>query len=253
MSVEMLIYCPPMEESKECITGWEKETIAFVSANKSKVYNRIRGIAKSLSGRNLQTTDVEDIYSELLVYLYGCDDYNLEKAIERSNSNSIVTLEGYVNICIKYCALRHCTEQHNVEKETVSEHISSDGNKEMSLFDAVSDQSSLSEMDTVLYDINELCNSSEALRYRYGPDLFLVLYVRLLTMGCKKDLYLDMLSILGVSRKDLTKLEKRAAEEELMLSIVRAIGIAGVQKSLDAIRPYVFCAEKIEETINKYR
>lgn len=119
MGLEMLVYCPPMEEGVDDVTGWNKETIDYVTKHRTKVCNQIRGIAKNIRKHNLQPSDVEDIYEEVMLYLYKCDDYNIGKAIERSSTNNIVTLEGYLNVCIKYCVVRHCTNMYKIGRAHV--------------------------------------------------------------------------------------------------------------------------------------
>ena len=109
MSLSNLVYSPLKEEEKQ-LAGWSKATIDYVLNNKTKVQTSIRGIAKSLN-KVLQKTDVDDAYMEILHYLYQSDDYNISKAYERSNNvGSIVSLDGYVHSCIKYCVIRkkHC-------------------------------------------------------------------------------------------------------------------------------------------------
>lgn len=253
MGIEMLVYCPPMEEGNENVTGWDKETIAYVAKNKSKVYSQIRGISKGLRKHNLQPTDVDDIYSEVLMYLYSCDDYNLSKAIERSSSDKIVSLEGYLNTCIKYCVVRHCTLMYKDEKEIVHDVVNDDDGKELSILDNIADSSSKEHMDTMLYDLEALCRSCEAIRYKYGPDIYLVWFVRLLTLGCKnKDLYKDILSILGISKKELSNVERYANDDELLISFAKAVDISGVEESIKIIRPYVFSYRKIENAVHAY-
>ena len=252
MNLEMLVYCPPLEEDDKDVTGWEKETIAYVSDHKSKVYAQIRGIAKSIR-KHIQTTDVDDIYAEVLMYLYNCDDYNISKAIERSSTNTIVSLEGYLNACIRCCVIRYCTNMYKEDKEIVHDVVREDSDKELSLLDNIADTKSLDSMDTVLYDLKTLCRTSEPLRYKYGPDIYLVLYIRLLTMEQKAgNLYKDILNILGISKKELTNIERNAAEDELMVTFAKAINLSGVENAIKIIRPYIFSANKIDTTVSAF-
>lgn len=250
MKLEMLVYVPLMEEGNEDVTGWDKETIAYVSKYKSKVYSQIRGIAKSIRKHNLQTTEVEEIYSDILMYLYNCDDYNISKAIERSNTNTIVSLEGYLNTCIRCCVIRHCTSSYKEEKEHIRDTYTDDDGKELSIFDSIPDSRSAEHMDVVMYDLDSLCKSYETMRYRYGPDIYLVWYIRLLTMAHNSEsLYKDVLNILGISRKELLAIEKLAAEDELMTTLAKAVNLAGLEKALNIIKKYVYSAKKIEDTV----
>ena len=66
--------------------------IAYVTKYKSKVYAQIRGIAKGLRKRPLQVTDVDDLYQQIVEYLHRSDDYNIDKAIERSSELFLSTM-----------------------------------------------------------------------------------------------------------------------------------------------------------------
>ena len=253
MSIEMLVYCPPMEEGNEDVTGWDKETIAYVSEHRKKIYTQIRGIEKSIRKHNLQTTEVEDIYSDILMYLYNCDDYNISKAIERSSTNTMVSLEGYLNSCIRCCVIRHCTTSYKEEKEHVRDTYTDDDGKELSIFDSIPDTRSAEHMEVVMYDLPTLCESYQILRYKYGPDIYMIWYIRLLTLANhNKELYKEILNILGISRKELANIEKLAAEDELMTTLAKAISLAGVENAISVIKDYVYSAKKIEQTVTAF-
>lgn len=246
-----LVYAPLMEQSTEDCSGWSKETIAYITQkrNKRKIERQIRGIARGLR-RNIQATDVEDIFSEIVLYMYRSDDYNLNKAIERSNSGSIVSLDGYINSCIKYCVIRYCANLNGRDRATVSDTVySQDDDKEMSIFDTIPDSNSEITLDHLIYDLDTLCKSCECLRYRYGPDIYLVWYIRLLTMDRQNsEIYNSILNILGISKFDLQNIE-RVNEDEVMISFAKAINLYGVDEAKRIIKPYVFSAQLIEDTV----
>ena len=252
--LELLVYSPLMEDDSENTEGWEKATIDYVQKHKSKVCNQIRGIAKTLRKSTLQTFDVEEIYSEIVMYLYKCDDYNLSKAVERSRSDSIVSLDGYVNTCIKFCVSRYCTQMYKSEKDIVSDHITSDEDgKELSILDTIADTKAGENIEEMMYDLESLCKCSESMRYKYGPDIYMIWFIRLLTLNKPGEgLYKDILSILGITKKELSNIERYTADDELMLTFAKSIHICGVDSAIDIIRPYVYSAQKIEDTIQLY-
>lgn len=253
MSIELLVYSPLMEEGNEDVTGWDKATIEYVKNHKTKVYAQIRGIAKSLRKHNLQVADVEDIYEEVVMYLYGCDDYNLSKAIERSSTNTIVSLEGYLNTCIRCCVIRHCTSMYKEEKEHIRDTYTDDDGKELSIFDSIADTKSTDNIDVIMYDLETLCKSYEVLRYRYGPDIYLIWYIRLLTLAKRHPkLYKDILGVLGISKRELSNIERAAAEDEFMTTIAKAVELTGIEKAISIIRPYIFSVNTIDKAINSF-
>lgn len=246
-----LVYSPLMEEEKQ-LAGWSKSTIDYVLAHKTKVTTVIRGIGKSLN-KILQKSDIEDIYMEILDYLYTCDDYNISKACERSsNVGVIVSLEGYVHSCVKFCVIRYVTNMFNTEKSLVRDDIKDDEGKEMSLFDTIPDRKDTGYNDFG-YQLDTICKSFESQRYQYGPDIFQIWFIRLQTMICNKsDRYKDILTILGISKKDIANIEKEADYDGAMVSIAKAITLIGVEEAVKIIRNYTYSADKIQRVVELF-
>lgn len=235
-------------EAENQTDGWSKSTIDYINTNRAKVTRAIRSVARGLCKQNLQLADVDDIYSEILLYLYRSDDWNVEKAIG-SNSDTIVTLEGYINSCVKYCVMRYLTTQYNKDKTLIRDTVDDEG-KELSIFDTISDDKATAGYDQVIYDFEQLCKANECMRYKYGPDIYLILYVRLLTIENKKDdTYRDILSVLGVSKKDLYSIERKSSEDDMLLSLTKAVVNSGVEKAVQVLEKYVYSADKIKEVI----
>lgn len=200
----------------------------------------------------LQRTDVDDIYMEILHYLYTCDDYNITKAQERSsNAGVIVSLEGYVHSCIKYCVIRFCTEQYKKDSMTVREQTKDEEGKELSLFDTIPDTNAGSDnYSKINYELDEICKAYENQRYAYGPDIFQIWFIRLQTMmHNKKDKYKDILAVLGVSKKDIAFVEKESSDDGAMMSIAKAITLIGIEESSKILKKYVYSAKRIEDVI----
>ena len=251
MSLSNLVYSPLKEEEKQ-LAGWSKATIDYVLDNKTKIHASIRGIAKSLN-KILQRTDVEDVYMEILDYLYQSDDYNISKAYERSsNAGVIVSLEGYVHSCVKYCVIRYVTNEFSIEKNLVRDQLKDDEGKELSLFDTIPDTQETG-YDDFGYNLESICKAFESQRYTYGPDLFQIWFIRLQTMlNNKNDRYKDILTILGVSKKDIAIIEREANKEGAMISIAKAITLIGVEEAVEIIRKYTYSADKIQKVIELF-
>lgn len=243
-----LIYSPLMEESQP-VTGWSKATIEFVTNNKTKILNSIRGIGKSLNKQFLQKADIDDIYMEILQYLYTCDDYNVEKAFERSNNAGVVvSLEGYVHSCVKYCVLRYLTDKYKKEKPLISDYVK--GREELSIFDTIPDKNKPDINSQT--DLREICENIKSKRYAYGVDVYQIWFIRLKTMSINKnDKYQEILDVLNISTKDVSFVEK-SDTEGIMMSIAKAVTLIGVDMSLDIIRKYVYSAKNIEKVIEAF-
>lgn len=247
-NLSCLIYSPLMEESQP-VTGWSKATIEFVTNNKTKILNSIRGIGKSLNKQFLQKADIDDIYMEILQYLYTCDDYNVEKAFERSNNAGVVvSLEGYVHSCVKYCVLRYLTDKYKKEKPLISDYVK--GREELSIFDTIPDKNKPDINSQT--DLREICENIKSKRYAYGVDVYQIWFIRLKTMSINKnDKYHEILDVLNISTKDVSFVEK-SDTEGIMMSIAKAVTLIGVDMSLDIIRKYVYSAKNIEKVIEAF-
>lgn len=249
MKLEVLVYSPLKEE--QVSDGWQKQTVEHVCKHREKAMKTIRSIAKGMCKQSLQSQDVDDIYSEIILYLYKSDDYDLAKAVERSSSGTMVSLEGYINTCIKYCVLRYLTNQRMVDKEKVADITSKEG-KEVSIFDTLPDKSSEEDYDSVIYDLTQQCKAYECKRYKYGPDIYLVWYVRLLTLESGDDeTYRDALSILGIDKRELARLEKSMQEDDMMQEFAKAIANTGIDESLRILEEYIYSYEHIRKLVNK--
>lgn len=251
---EVLVYSPLMEEEIENVKGWEKLTVDYAAQNKGKVYGLIRGMSRSMTKRNIQPYDVDDIYSEFLMYLHNCDDYNVSKACENSNGTGCVSFDAYLKICLKYCIIRYFSSLNKAESGRVRDYVSRDG-KEVSIFESIPDVRSSERMEESYYGLEEICQSSEYKRYRYGPDIYMIWFIRLLTCSTKDDLYKTMLEVLGISKKELIGITERSREEDddIMPTFAKAIKLAGVDESIKILREYVYGAEIIESTVLSYR
>ena len=249
MNLQVLVYSPLMEEEPS-ISGWSKETIDYINKNKSKVMRTIKSMSRSLK-RNITPCEVEDIYSEVYSYLYKCDDYNLSKAIERSKDDTIVSIDGYISSCVKFCVIRYLTSQYKIEKQTVREYIESEGGKELSIFDTLVDYNSEDKYNDVMYSIEQQCEAYEYARYSFGVDIYLVWYVRLLTIGNKAqtDIYYTILEVLGISKRELNTIKTKMANSELMRAFAKAVALSGVEKSIEVLERYVYSAHSIKDVV----
>ena len=248
MKLEVLVYCPFLEE--ESTEGWDKETIEYIQNNRQKVMRAIYGIARSMGRRRLQTTDIEDIYSQLLLYMYKTEDYDVLKATSGCGDGRVLSLEGYINSCIKYCILRHIQEEGKEIRRRARNKVE-DG-RELELLDTVPDEEANELFDEILIDLKEYCDMCEHSRYKYGPDIFLVWYVRLLTLGKREGLYEKVLEVLGIDRGELIKVEELSRKDGLMAGFAKAITTAGIDASINIIEDYVYSAARIREVIEQY-
>lgn len=252
MELTTLAYAPIMEQEEEIPElNWDKSTIKYVLKNKSRIMSSIRSSVKNVYKSALGTMDIEDIYTEVIEYLYKCDDYNKEKAIgisEKNNSQTIISLEGYVGTCIKNCVKRYISTMYDREKEIVRENRDDEG-KEIKVLDTVADKKSEDSYEEICYDVESSLKVLESKRYRYGADIFLVLFIRLITLGKQHINYRQILGILDISKKELTELEKKIQYDEDVLNLLKAISMRETEIAIEQIRPYIYSYNLIDKAV----
>ena len=249
MSLERIIFAPLDDGIEDDISGWDKQTVNYVIKNKSKIERMIRGYARSYRKNKLSSMDIEDIYEDILMYLHSHSDYDIGKAIDRSSSGGIVSLEGYVGICTKYCVMRYCHDLASHESGIVSEYsATNDEDKELDIFNTIPDSSSEITLDNFIYNIEEICRSCEPLRYRFGVDIYLMFYIKLLLGSEANDKYYRILDVLGIEKKDLSKVDK-SAEDALILSIAKAVSMVSTEYAIEVIEGYVFSSDMVKNAI----
>ncbi len=248
----VLIYSPLLEEDKT-VDSWDKLTIDYIYKNKSEVYKIINGIVRRTRKRPLQEVDIDDIFSEIVIYLYKSDDYNINKAIDNSKNGTIVSLEGYVNSCIGYCVMRYLSKMYNKNKNVINDsYINMGDSGNVSMFDYIPDNTYDEEVEDRWLDLEQQCKIHEHSRYKYGHDIFLIMYVRLLTLS--KGLngkYNEILNILGINRKELSNIEEEALRdsEGIVTDITKAITNIEIDDAILVLEKYVHSAKNIKNVI----
>ena len=229
--------------------GWSKMTVDYVVKNRSKIKKTILNTARRYR-KSIQHDDVDDIYDDVIEYLYKADDYNINKAINKSKTGEMASLEGYVGSCVKFVTIRACSELNDHSKKVISENTTGKDGSELSLFDSMYDPKSSIGVDDFDYDLRTICKSCEPIRYRFGPDIYLVWFVRLMTItkNCR-DKFGTIMDILGISDRELMKL-KNDYENNTMSDIAKAITLQSINESISILREYIYSADSICEAIN---
>lgn len=233
VNVEKYMYASPFK-LKERVRhhSWEKETVKFALRNQSKILSIIRTRLKSLN--LLNKIDHYEVYQEYLIYLMRAEDYDAEK--------SKGMLGDYAVNCLKSVIKRIVSEHHKRSKVIVDNVIYDDG-EEASLFDFIASDSDMPE----LLDVNEVLKSAEHLRYKYGVDIPLIIYLRLL---CDDSLYRQCIDLmLGI--KDLKSLEAKLRNDEEFLNLIKVLSEMDKEEAIETMRSIVYGADCIRETIEK--
>lgn len=252
MDLRYLVYTPLMEE--QSFKGWNKATIDYLIENEKMIK---KSISKSLGKRKLlyiNSSDIDDIYSEVFIYFYGVDDYNLSKAdaITKDGREYILPIEGYVFKSIEFCIKRFITDKYNRECLIADNEIRDSEDNILDLLNNVADNKTDLDFENATIDLNQHCKEYEGLRYNYGIDIFQVWYIRLLIMDKKLDssCFDTMMNILGISKRELKALSIDVYEDEEMIEFARGINKHGIEESIEILEQYIYSAEQIKKAID---
>lgn len=241
-----IVYSPLMEEA-ESLKGWSKSTIDYALANEDRVCASIRGTSKYY-GKTLTYQEVEDVYEEVIQYLYNAEDYNLNKACSQKCGDSLVSLAGYVNTCTKFITLRYIKKIFKSEEHIVKDTIVKVGTKDMCLLDIKPDNRDTDLMNSIAETLEDTCEAYQHERYRYGADIFTLWYVRLKTLSCNKmDKYHSILKSIGVSKHTVNSISRGSS---IMINFAKAVSMAGsTEAALETLAKFTYGVDKIDRVI----
>lgn len=212
----------------------------------------IQNSAKMFNRPQLQKQDVEDIYSALGEYLYENDDYDISRACEGFGGN-VITLEQYVSSCVKNCVQHFCSEKKSRGKHEQQEKVFEDADgKQVSQFEFAEDPSVKQEFLKLDYNLTDLCSQYECFRYRFGCDMFQLIYVRLLLLQMNKNneqLYDNIMTILGVNKKQLQTVWKKQAGTDIFVQILKAAYEIGYIEAVRTLEQFVYGAADIKKAV----
>lgn len=242
------------EEDKVPGLDWSKQTVQYAIKSKDKVVRSLKTSIRQVYKSSLQETDVEDIYSELIEYLSKTRDYDIEIAAACSRGggkSSIIPLEAYVNKCGQYVVKRYISTAYARTKDIVKEPTVDSEGKEVRVLDIVPDPSTDVQYDNVCYDMATAMKILEHKRYRFGSDIYLIMFIQLLAVKFKKSEKIkQVLSILGISKKDLMEAEKLANRDEDFGYAINAMKRLELDNVIEEMGHYVYGAAGLVRTFS---
>lgn len=242
-----MVYSGLLEENK-CNSSWDKQTIYWITQNEKKVKGYINKVGYNIKRKALCSGDVDDIFSDVRLRLYEKEDYIESKAIGRNGY--IITLEDYVLKITRDTTMRSILKQIE-ESSNIANTIyeDKDGNKK-DFIDLIGDERATKEFEREIYKLNDMLNSYEYKRYKYGIDTYTILLVRLVTNVSGKDnLYQSSLELLGYDIEHLDKIERKAFNDEMLMDIIKSITVLDTWDAIEMLRQHIYCGQEIIDMI----
>lgn len=239
----------PLKDEAPSIEGWDKATVTYAVSHKRWVEATIRTACKShtFGRRTLDRAEVEDIYSEVLNYLYRTKDYDLNCAQSQTDEGTFISVRSYVGKLIQAVTKRMLKIDKDNEDNLVRDIANEDGD-ELCIIDTCPDLKSAREMESSDLTLRELCESYEYLRYKNQADLFSVWYIRLKTqVAGKAGKFTDILEAVGISKKNMDQLSK--SQNSLMRAMALAVTNTELEEAIDILSEYTFATRILDNAI----
>ena len=249
-----LVFQPLKVDEEQARCGWDKATIQYYSQHAQKIKKMIFNNAKAFSRPALQIQDIEDIYQELGKHLYETEDYDINKAYD-DISDGITPIEVYISQCVRTCVQKYCTKKSKIMKNEQPERVFEDQDgKQSSQFDFVEDAQVRQEFSRIDYDLMRLCESYECYRYKFGCDMFQLIYVKLLLISKGKinddDVYDSIMTVLGVNKKQLQTVQKKQQTNDVFVQILKAANDIGFRTAVGVLENFVYGAKNIKQAVD---
>lgn len=248
-SLSDIAYSPLMAEAPS-ILGWDKSTVDYAITNKPWIEATIRAHCKShtFGVKSLDKAAVEDIYSEVLNYLYRASDYDLNYAESQTDEGTFISMRSYIGKLVQAVTKRMLKLDKDIEDNLVRD-VDNDDGEELCIIDTCPDLESARKMEFPDLTLREVCESCEHERYKNQADLFSVWYIRLKTQSVDKaDKFNEILEAVGISKKQLEKLSK--SQSDTMRSIALAVTNIEIEDALSILKDYTFAVGILDNVID---
>lgn len=239
------------EEEQGIDFGWNKNTVRYVIDNCAKIKATIRRDLKEKFRRKFTEMDVEDIYIDILNYTFKYDDYDLEKAkkFNEDGSFTVISLEGYVfGSAVKNSLRRYIKDTAPDVIGRIDSIIKRD-EKEVCILDKIADTTSTVTFEDIENDIYSALKVMECKRYKYGTDIYLIMYIKFRTIN--EDSFKRFLSVLGINNKIFNTVEKYARNDEDFVHLMQVFTTCKKKEILNTLRNYIYSIDLLDEAIDR--
>lgn len=230
--------------------GWNKDTVRFVIDNADKIKATVRRELKQ-KFKYINDMEVEEVYDKIIEYVYKYDDYDIDKARRDSlltNSTTIRPIEAYVfGSAVKNCIKRFIKDYGKERCNRASNYVTIK-DKEVSVIDRVADSTSEKEYEQVEDSLEAALKIMECKRYRYGSDIFLIMYLRLRAEN--EESFARLINIIGITTKILNIAERKARLDGDFMYLMKMMIDYNKEKMASVIRNYVYSASLLDSAID---
>lgn len=219
----------------------ENNEVEFCFENKNRLINYIISLFGNYKHKSRQ--NAEDIFGDMIEAILA----------EREKDKPGIDVSSIEDRVFGEARKAYRRFDYRRKKEGfIESSIQNIDGEDWDLFESVSDGRDYYEENII--QRNELDLTLRRTRYKryiYGIDIFLLLYVRMLTLKATTNVeYEEVLELLGINRDKLKNAEGKISRDEDLLDIMRELelGMEG-QKSISILERYVYGAEIIKRSI----
>lgn len=244
MNLVGISYSPPFEEEKNInISIWNKGTIQYVIENKAKILKRIRSGLRFLP--NIHIMDIDDLFDDLVECLIIAPEYSNDIIINGWQ----VTLDAYINSYITICIKRFKCKQYKLEKGRLRNIIYDEEGNKKDLIESIEDKTALLEYENTNMGLESHLKTIKNIRYKYGQDIFLILYVYFQTINKDEQIKESIFSLLGLSKKELKEMRYKIEKDTDVMELMKLLSECTCKAAIAALEKYVYGVHTLKAAI----
>lgn len=233
LELQRACYVGLMESSNN--GDWSKATVQFIIHNESKVKGWIGSMLRAKM-TIVSKVDIDEVLSQLKMYMYKAEDYNIEKA---EVNGGTISLPNYVRKCASCCVKRHNTIEYKLHKDIIVEVKKDKNGDTQDILDCIEDKKEKLKIDNIVESFEDTCRELECRRYINNVDIFQVFYINAITGGSDNGRLI--LKLLGVPSVD--------AGFEVMTRLAQASSSGGLANAIKVLEKYVYGSEVIKQAL----
>lgn len=232
-----------------------KCTVNYINENRDDLVRMAKIKLQSESIGCDASTCAEDIVNDTLIYFVNTKDYDYEYKSKKTGQS--ISLADYIKSGLYNCIKRYKSDFIN-EKQMIESYDIDPEQDKSNKTDKIdlkkqltSNEPTYMECLDSIEELHRLCKSVEFLRYKYGADLFLVVYLALLGKT-KNSMLLKYLDIdLGLFQKKCKDTRDNVRLHNQCRDFLRAMAY-NEKIGIEVLKNYLYDFPTVEKIIQKY-
>lgn len=230
--------------------GWDKLTVQYATSHRSTLVRIVKKMFAK-APRTVSSDSVDEVIQQSLQKMYLRADYSEKVAREKADPGKPpISLENYVGSIVKHTAQSYLASAFEEQGQKICTEVETPDGDIVSVMDILPDKAAEEAYSIRINTLKEQLKLLEPHRYRYGLDLYLLLYIASygLTGTQNEELY-RLLNLPSIKR---TKLKEAVRNNDRFKMVVSEVAHSeGVAPKL--IGKYIHARDSVDRLIEYVR